>query len=706
VTEPASARGGLLDRLLSAYPLLLAYVLLLMLYAWQTSRHSTPWLFTDELQWAEESRGIAHHGVPQLRGERTALGSLYAYVIAPGWWVSGTAAGYAAAKYINAAVTAAALFPGFGLARLFLRRPAAIACGVATAAIPAAAYAGLLIPDPLAYSFSTLTLWLVARALLRGTIRSAVPAVAALVVAPYIKSQLVVLVAAAGIALLVVVLTGAQGRAMISGWRPIERLGAAVLGVVVVTYLGAVATHHSDAWRTATYYHHRMFEYGLWAIGAFVIGIGVLPALVALAWLLGNRFDDVRNRIVGALLIGTVIAFGVYTAAKAAKLSTVFAIRVEERNVVYIAPVVFLAVAVWAAAGRIRIVPLVLAAGAVAYLLDVTPYHNTEDFYSDAPGLSVLQWLNRKYYFTTTDARWLLYGILIGSVVVLVGADLLVRRRRWPRLAAPASLVLAVLVVGWNLWGETAAADGSNRFSHAFRSVLVDPPDWIDQATGHHRALFVGQSLGGSNAFWSLEFWNQSIQDVWSVDASAPGPGRTTTPNYADTSGVVDPQLPVDWLVATPGIDPVGTRVETAGGLRLFRVPHPIRLQATTSGLSPDASWMSTSASYIRFGGRNAPRGTATVTLSRTAACGDFASSPVTIRVSRLRIDEGGQPVAGKLLARRHALVTSNPCGAQAISIGVRPPFRIDVSTTRTFQPSESDQRQLSAQVGFAFRPG
>jgi len=705
VTASTPARVGLLDRMLSAYPLVLAYVLLLMLYGWQVSRHSTPWLFTDELQWAEESRGIAHHGVAQLRGQDIAFESLYPYVIAPAWWASGTSAGYSAAKYINAAVTAAVVFPGFGLARLFLRRPAALACAVATAAIPAAAYAGMLIPDPLAYFFSTLALWLVARALLRRTVKSALIAVGALVVAPYVKAELIMLIPVAVIASFVVALTGARGRALVSSWRPIERLGAAALGLVILMYLGALQTHHSEVWRTGTYYHERMFHYGLWAVGAFTIGVGVLPVVVSLAWLLGNRFRESRDRIVGGLLLGSAIAFGVYTAAKASKLSTVFAIRVEERNFIYVAPVLFLSVAVWAAAGRIRIVPLLLSAGAVAYLLDTTPYHNTEDFYSDAPGLSVLQWLNREFFFTTNDARHLLFGILIGSVAVLAGTDLLVRRRRFPRLAAPAAGLLALLVIGWNLWGEAAAADASNRFAKGFRSVLVQPPDWIDQATGHERAVFIGQSIGGSNMFWGIEFWNQSIQDVWSVDASAPGPGPTLTPDYADTTGVVRPQPPTDWVIVTPGIDPVGKLVEPAGGLRLFRAPRPIRLQATTSGLSSDADWMSTAAAFVRFGPADAPAGTATVSLSRAAACGGFAASPITIKVSRLIINADRQPAPGPLLAERHTLIRSNPCDTKVFHFRVRPPFRIDLSATRTFQPSESDRRELSAQVSFGFEP-
>jgi hypothetical protein len=192
---------------------------------------------------------------------------------------------------------------------------------------------------------------------------------------------------------------------------------------------------------------------------------------------------------------------------------------------------------------------------------------------------------------------------------------------------------------------------------------------------------------------------------VWSVDASAPGPGTTITPDYSDTSGAIRPQLPVDWVVSTPGIDPVGKLVESAGGLRLFHVPHPIRLEATTSGLSPDADWMSTAASYVRFGPAAARRGTATVSLSRAAACGGYAPSPITVKVSRLRINASRQPDAGALLAERHLLVRSTPCDTKVLHFQVSPPFRIDVSASRTFQPSESDQRQLSAQVAFGFEP-
>jgi len=700
-----SASSGRVDRLLAAYPLLLAYVLLLILYVWQTTRHSTPWLFTDELEWAEQSRGVAHHGVPQLRGQDVPFKSLYAYLIAPAWWASTTSGGYAAAKYINTVVMTASLFPGYALARLFVPRLPAIACGVATAAIPSLAYVGLLIPEPFAYFWSTLALWLLARALMRPTRRSVATAVAALVIAVPVRSELTVLFLAAIVAGLIVAATGARGRSMIGSWSARERIGAVLLLVGGAIALGAFANHHSVSWEIGTHFHHRLFTYGLWAVGAFTIGVGVLPVVVALAWLLGNPFRAHEDRALGALLVGSVIAFGLYTAVKASYLSTNFAIRVEERNLIYVAPVVFAVLARWAVSARTRIVALALAAGAVWYLLDTTPYHNTEHFYSDAPGLSVLQWLNQKIYFTTTDARRLLFGILVGTVVVVLAREVALRREVARRAMIGAGALLAVAVVGWNLWGEIAAASASNTFSTAMIDVLPRPPSWIDATTRRRPAMYFGQSMAGSNVFWSLEFWNQSMVEVWSTDASAPGPGFVRTPNYLDLTGAVDPQLPLDWVVAGPGVDPVGQLVTTAGGLRLYHVPHPIRVADADGGITTDANWMSTSAFYYRFTSAGRRPGFATVTLSRAAACGDLPSSVITIRLSSLHIDQNGQPSPKRLLALRRVTIRSTPCETKTVRIPARPPYRIDLSANRTFQPSQYDLRQLSAQVTFGFEP-
>ena len=341
-------------------------------------------------------------------------------------------------------------------------------------------------------------------------------------------------------------------------------------------------------------------------------------------------------------------------------------------------------------------------------LIATTPYHAYEHLYSDAFGLAILEWLNRTWYLTNTDLQRLLYGMLAFSIAAGVAAHLLRRReseRRFRIVGTVLSGLVAVLVVTWNLTGEIAAADASNSIAKTFRSTLPTPPDWIDQATGRSRTMFIGKSLGGSNAFWSIEFWNQSIGDVWSVDATVPPPGPGVTPDFTSLDGQVAPQIPARYAVATPGVDLVGRIVETAGGLRLYQLDRPVRISDSETGVTPDG-WMSTSAQYNQFGPPDARTGVAVVNLSRAAACGDVPAARITIRVSRLRINGDRQPTFGKLLALRRTTIHSTPCDVRSVRIPVRPPFRVDVSADRTFQPSQYDPRQLSVQISFGFDRG
>ena len=700
----AVGRRSALDRFLAAYPLVVAYSILLVLYAWQTTRHTTPWLFTDELQWAELSRGIAHHGVPELRLHHAHSPSLYSYLIAPAWWLGATGPGYAAAKYINAAVMAASLFPGYAIARHVVSRPAALVCAVATAAIPSLAYVAFLIPEPLAYFWSTLTLWLLLRALIAPSGRSIVIAVAALVAAAYMRSQLAVLFAAAAVAAAGMLLTSTRGRALVRRWSWSERIGAVVLALGAVIWAGALANHHSTSWEIGAHFQHRMFTYGLWAFGAFAIGLGVVPAVATLAWLLGARIESRGDRALAGVTVGSIVAFGLYTAVKASYLSTNFAVRVEERNLIYLAPLVFAVTARCVLGGRVRIPALVVSAAAVGYLLATTPYHNNEKLYSDALGLAILQWFNQTWYVTTNDARWILFGILAATAVAALVREALLRRGLGAGAVVPAALVLGALAVGWNLAGEIQAAHASNEIARAFRGDLPTPPDWIDRPTGRQSTMVIGESMSGSDAFWSLEFWNQSVGYVWSVDGTAPPPGPVTTPNYVDLRGTLDPQVPARWIVAGAGVDPVGTPHQEVGGLRLYKATPPLRIAAAEGMISPDG-WMSTSSWYYHFAPFGDRRGAALVTLSRAAACGNVKPSHFVIRVTRLRIDpKSGQPVAGRLLAVRRVVVRSTPCDKNKIvRIPVTLPFRVDVTATGTFQPSIYDPRQLSAQVGFGF---
>lgn len=688
----------LLDRLLAAYPLAVAYLALLILYAWQTTRIPSPWIFTDELNWSLLARGIAHTGHPQLREHTVSPGSVYAYFQAPAWWAGATAPGYAAAKYLNAVIMTATIFPAYGLARLFLSRVPAYLVAIASAAIPSLALTGVLMPESLAYFWAALVAYLIGRALLRPSLWTIATAAVVVAVSPFVREQLRVIVFAAVVAAGVFAVTGARGRATFAGWTRGERFRAFVLCVGIVIALDVFLIHHAYEWYVGTHYGHRMFTYGLWAIGALAIGVGVLPVLFALAWALGGPVETREDRALLGLFIGLSLGFVLYTAVKASFLATTFAIRVEERNLIYLSPIVFVVAARWLVERRVRAVPLALATGAVGWLLWSTPYHAYEHLYSDALGLSILQWLNQTSAFTNDDLKWLLFSILAGGVVF---AALL--QRGSARVAGIATGALAVAIVAWNLTGELSAASQAMAPAKFQRSLLPTPPDWIDRETGRARTMFLGKSLSNSVSFWTLEFWNQSLQDIWSVDATAPPPGPTVTPDFQGTDGTVNPQIPDDWAVTQPELTMAGSLVEQAGGLNLYRLAHPIRMVSFVSGITPDG-WMveGDRSAFVRFAKQPTP-GTLTISVSRAAACGGQAPSRFTFRVSNLRIDSHAQPVAGRLQRTERTTVRSTPCQQKLLQVDAVAPLRVEGSVVGSF--TAGDGRKLAAQVGFRFTP-
>jgi hypothetical protein len=298
-----------------------------------------------------------------------------------------------------------------------------------------------------------------------------------------------------------------------------------------------------------------------------------------------------------------------------------------------------------------------------------------------------------------SDLRWLLFGILAAAVVFA----LTLRSTR--RGAVAAGAVVGALVVGWNLTGEISAADQAVAPAKFQRSLIPTPPDWIDQTNGRAKSFFIGKSLQGSESLWSTEFWNQSIGEIWSVDASAPPPGPTRTPNFLGTGGALDPQLPVDWVVTQPDLGIRGRVVQRAGGLVLYRVPHPIRMIGFVSGITADG-WMAlgTPSRFVRFATHPVP-GTLSIAASRSsaAACGNLAPSRFTFRVYRLRIDRNGQPAPGRPETTARTIVRSTPCENNLLRVRAVAPFVVVGSARGAF--TAGDGRKLTAQVGYGFTP-
>jgi hypothetical protein len=702
------------DRLVSVLPLLTIYIWLSFLYGWEAWGHVTPWLNGDELETAQISRSIAETGEPARRGVPYPLHGIYPYVLAPAWWIDDVGSAYFAAKYLNVLLMTSALFPAYALARMVVSRPWAYFAALGTVTIPAFAYSSMLLEEPLAYPWATLSAFLVAKALATRTRWWIAAAVVAALIAPLVREQLAVIPVGAVLAALGLAAVSPRARREYARWSRWDRVGAITLALGAVIVVNAVVSNESFSWLVSTrYYKDRMLENGLWAVGALTIGLGVFPTIAGLAALVRPRREQwtPELRAVVATSAALIFGFAWYTAVKAAFISTSFSTLVVERNLIYVAPLLFVGTAMfferpyvrwWAAAG---------AAGlALASILLVHPYQMQFRIYFDAPGFSLLQAANRAYAWTPDHARDVLIGLLVLSLLVLVLPRVLPRGTR----AVLASV--AVLVLAWTLAGQLSAASASNTFSEEVSRDIDEPLNWIDRATGRAPTLYLGQRLTDYNGLWQMEFWNRSIDHVWSTDGSAPGPGPVVTPDLINArTGEITP-VDVDYVVADPGIELVGEIVKkhrhlaagTPTHWRLYKIEPPLRLQNSTRGVFQDR-WAGPISDYTQFTTPGNKPGFAVINISRRAWGGKDRPGKVTIQVGTLALGDDSQPAMGRVtdtcrftinrLEQRQFLLPTPP-----------PPFHVRVVVKPGFIPKELDPRafdtrELGAQIGYSFSP-
>jgi multisubunit Na+/H+ antiporter MnhB subunit len=719
------AAVGVRDRIEAALPLVGAYLLLATLYAWQAWRRETPTIFSDELETTQISRAIAATGEAARRGDPYGFTSLVPWLTAPFWWLDSVASAYESIKTVQAFVMAAAIFPAFLLARMVLSAPWAFFAAVATIAAPALSYAPILVEEPWAYPAATVALWLTVRAVDRPGRGSIALGFGACLLAVLVRTQLVALFGALAFGLLVLGWRTDRMRRWRTTWSGWDWTGAIVLGsgalIAVVAFLG----HQSNEWETATTaWKDRMVEYGIWAGGAFAIGVGVIPAIALLAMLALPAKERSRPGVRAFVVVagGAVVSFGWYAAIKGAYLSTTFSSVIVERNLVYLAPLAFVATAYLLERAAAPIWAVIAGAAVVLAMIVWVPVDRGIDSfpYYEAHGMAILALANREWSWPLgrIETALVLATLVAGALLLVAGSPL---RRRVVSAATPLVVGIAVAVLVWNVTAEVYAAIGEHDFSSRVETNLPKPNDWVDRAAAGGTVVMLGQRMSDNPlGVPSTEFWNRSIDKVWSVDGTGPGPGPTLTPDLQDVDGTLWPDPHTDFVLATNGVQVVGEEVASNAdaSAALVRLDGPIRLRANTTGVAGDG-WIvgdpgnpsvPARAAYNRFAVSGGGTGTAVVTLSRETFCPEDVRLP---GVARVRIGELGRgPDKQPAIARETASETVYVPGCASRTI-VLPtptvPWRVEVEI-ETFVPAEvdpgsSERRALGARVSFDVIP-
>ena len=696
------------ERLLAALPLAMVFVWLSALYAIEAYAHGTPWLFADELEWTQLSRAFEATGHAARRGEPISLigKSLYAVLIAPAWAIRDTQSSYQLAKLINVVAMTATAFPAYFLARMLVRKPAAVFVAAGAVSIPALSYTSFLIPEVIAYPYFAVCLLCMVKALAFRDRRWIAPAVALALAAPLVRGQLVVIPAIFALSAVYLVWAGAHGQRLRRDWTRWDRVGAFVLAVGALILLNRLVGSHSQIWQTTSeHWKGRIYDYGAWSAGALAIGLGLLPVVAGIASLwTPSGASDRLYQVYRAVFASSLLTVTLYTGVKAAYLSTVFASRIEERNMIYLSPLFLLGTAVCLEWRRPRWPGLAAGAATGLYLVLHTPYQLDHPYF-EAPGYANLVTANRNFAMTPSTMRIWLLGILAVSVALLAASRGLedTRRASARRHGGRFFAVVASAVLFWTISGEIGASISSNEFSRTLLRNFGSPPNWVDRATGNGSVLFLGQHIRDSNGIWLVEFWNRSIKQVWSLDGSAPGPGPTVSPDLIRPDGALGGNWRGDYVLATGGVRIFGSRVARRGNLFLYRIRPPLRLDSAISGQDSDG-WVGSDAAYSQFHTPGGKPGFIVANVSRAGFCGAAPPGRVRIDVGRLVIADK-QPSLGRRTGTRQFAIAS--CKTKQVTIRApKPPIRVEIHIDPTFRPSdygETDVRDLGAQVSFAF---
>jgi len=714
VSNGAARRARLLDIVTAPSTLVLlgAYLALCALYGWQASQRATLTIFSDEIELTQLSRAIAETGHAALRGGSPPHGfpGLTAYLIAPWWWAHDVGTAYAGIKLTGVAVMTAVLFPAYALGRLVLSRGWAVAAAIGAAATPALAYAPFLVEEPLSYPVATLSLLVTTRLLAAPSWRRGLLAVAVAGAGVLVRGQLVLLLIVLGVACLVLAWQSGRCRRVRASWDRGDWFGAGVLAVGVLIVANALIAHRSLSWyTTTTFFKERILHYAVWATSAFAIGLGLLPVIAGGASLARRPGRSTPAERSLAIVTGTaLVVFVFYAGVKGAYLSTTFADLIVERNLIYLAPPLLVGAALFLSRRDSPVWAVLVATAAVLYVVVTSPYSLVNYPNYEAHGLAIAAFANRVLRWPDGTIQTVLVVVALSSAALLAAVAL----TRSARLARALAVVGAALVVSWSLTGEIYAAHGEKIAADRQYEALPKPANWLDREIRSGKAVFIGQQIADANPLWQLEFWNRSLSEFWSLDATAPGPGRVSTPDLGAPDGTLrtTPLFGERYVVAGPGVDLAGRTLSRVGDYRLYATAPDghIRLATSQTGVYPDG-WMGSAADYTQYDVPSGSFGFARVSVSREAWCGKDIPGHVRVAIGPVRVDPQRQAIVPRVTAR--AAATIHSCKRKVFLLRTPPgPWRVHVSIDPTFSPHAidpgiGDARQLGARVDFGYLP-
>ena len=569
--------------------------------AWLASGLVAPFIMVDEIIWSEVARGIADAGEPLLRDDPDPGYSIvYPLLISPVYALTdGLVDAYTGVKTLNALIMSLAAVPAFFLTRRVVHDGLALLAALMAVALPSMAYTGTVMTENAFYPLFLVVALVLVVVLERPGPLVVVGLYALIGLAFATRVQAVAIVPAILLApVLLAVFEPRGARETLARFRWLYGIaaGGAVAVLVVQLATGNLLGAYS-AVQDRSYDVVDALEYLWWHVAELSLYVLVIPLAATIVLVARARSLDARLQH----HLAATVALTVCIVPVVAVFASEFSLRVEERNMFYVAPLLTTALLAWVERGapRPRVVAAV-AAVASGLLVVAIPYDRllTTSAITDTLMLLPLWSVQDRI-----GEDWVVVAAF-ALAAALVAAFLLVPRRY--------ALALPLVVLGlWVLavrpiWFGT---HGFERFSRGalFQGIREADRDWVDTALGSgERAAFLWTGRTDRLTVNQSEFFNRAVGPVYYVTDPTPGGLPETRVRIDPETGAVTlPNgAPVRdrFLLADSSFEPDGDRLaqDKGWGVTLWRVRTPLVSAVHVDGLYPNDTWSGGEVTYLR----------------------------------------------------------------------------------------------------------
>jgi hypothetical protein len=683
---------------------------------WLTRKIATPWIMTDELLYSEMAKSFASTGHFLVRGTPSGIGNVaYPALISPAWLFHSMSTTYGLAKAINVILITATVVPLYLWGRRLMSPLYALVPVGLVLVMPSLIYGGMLMTENAFLPAFVLAAFAFALMLERPTLVRQVLAFGAILLATAVRYQGLVLLLVLPTAILLKVLLELRAEPRP---KPLHFLGtelrrywisaALLAGAGCVYVLLELARGRGLSSGLGTYQDVARKNYSFdaarhWILLHFAelgLSVAILPACAFLLLLaLASRRGGTRSAAERAFLAVTAAAVP-WVVVEVAVFASGFSLRIEERYMFFLAPLLFLAFALWLDRGLPR--PLVLtsvAAAVPAALLFALPLGSLLNISILSDTFGLIPFLRLSQRFVPGGIPEARHFLLVGGIAAAL-AFVLWPRNGWPELLFPASVAAFLVLSSYSVSGTLR--DYSRNLKNS--AGTLGSPSWVDQrlGSGGDATFLLGTTLETwpeTLSLWQTEFWNRSLHSVYNLSTPEPAGGPETPARIGPANGLIVSTTSGKPLRATNiisslsfGLD--GRLIAARPPFALYRTHGPLRVAQQTTGIYGDG-WMSADAAYTRFAVDEPGR--IAVTLTRAAWQGQDVPGHVRIELT---------PLGGKPLAARTWVIHSG--SARVFTLPTpRKRFQVTIHISPTFSPSQfgqPDTRQLGAQVAFRYR--